>query len=99
MIRHIVLLTFADTARDSITHHIKDTTSNYHPAWSPNGTKIAFGSSRDTNPEIYVMDPNGSNIVRLTNNPAEDAQPAWSPDGQRLAFTVWNYESQFWRRQ
>jgi len=80
-------LTFPNPARDS-TGHIKDTTSNYHPAWSPNGTKIAFGSSRDTNPEIYVMDPNGSNIVRLTNNPAEDAQPAWSPDGSKIAFAT-----------
>ncbi|TMB98752.1 MAG: hypothetical protein E6J42_05190 [Chloroflexi bacterium] len=78
-------LTFPDPARDS-TGHVKDTTSNYHPAWSPNGTKIAFGSTRDTNPEIFVMDPNGSNIVRLTNNPAADAQPAWSPDGTKIAF-------------
>jgi Tol biopolymer transport system component len=79
-------LTFPDTARDSTTNHVKDTTSNFHPAWSPNGTKIAFGSTRDTNPEIYVMDPNGSNIVRLTHNAGADAQPAWSPDGSKIAF-------------
>ena len=79
-------LTFPNPARDSITGHVKDTTSNYHPAWSPDGTKIAFGSTRDTNPEIYVMDPNGFNVVRLTNNPAADGQPAWSPDGSKIAF-------------
>jgi Tol biopolymer transport system component len=81
-------LTFADTARDSITHHVKDTTSNYQPAWSPNATKIVFGSTRDSNPEIYVMDPNGSNLVRLTNNPAADGQPVWSPDGTKIAFAT-----------
>jgi Tol biopolymer transport system component len=80
-------LTFPNPARDS-TGHVKDTTSNYHPAWSPDGTKIAFGSTRDTNPQIYVMDPNGSNVVRLTHNSAADGQPAWSPDGTKIAFAT-----------
>jgi Tol biopolymer transport system component len=79
-------LTFADTARDSLTGHVKDTTSNFHPAWSPDGTKIAFASTRDTNSDIFVMDPNGANVTRLTNDAADDAQPAWSPDGSKIAF-------------
>jgi Tol biopolymer transport system component len=78
-------LTIPNPAKDS-TGHVIDTTSNFHPAWSPDGTKIAFASTRDGNPEIYVMDPNGLNVVRLTNNPADDAQPAWSPDGSKIAF-------------
>jgi Tol biopolymer transport system component len=78
-------LTFPDPARDS-TGHLIDTTSNFHPAWSPDRTKIAFASTRDTNPEIYVMDPNGSNVVRLTHDAADDAQPAWSPDGSKIVF-------------
>ncbi len=61
---------------------------SYQPAWSPDGTKIAFGSNRDGNGEIYVMDPNGANVVRLTNNSAEDGQPAWSPDGSKIAFAT-----------
>ena len=81
-------LTLPNPARDAITGHIIDTTSNYHPAWSPDGTKIAFGSTRDTNPQIYVMDPNGFNVVRLTHDQAEDAQPAWSPDGTKIAFAT-----------
>ena len=64
----------------------EDSADSYHPAWSPDGSKIAFGSTRDSNPEIYVMDPNGSNIVRLTYDSAQDAQPAWSPDGTKIAF-------------
>ena len=61
---------------------------SYQPAWSPDGTKIAFGSNRDGNGEIYVMDPNGANVVRLTNNSAEDGQPAWSPVGGKIAFAT-----------
>jgi len=81
-------LTFPNPARDTITGHVIDTTSNFHPAWSPDGTKIAFASTRDTNSQIYVMDPNGFNVVRLTHTSAEDAQPAWSPDGSKIAFAT-----------
>ncbi len=49
------------------------------PAWSPDGTRIAFGSTRDGNNEIYVMNADGSGQTRLTNNPAGDFIPAWSP--------------------
>src|SRR5439155_1178444 len=58
-----------------------------HPAWSPDGTKIAFHSDRDGNFEIYVMNSDGSGVTRLTNNYDSDWQPAWSPDGSRIAFT------------
>jgi len=49
--------------------------------------KIAFESYRDGNAEVYVMDANGENLVRLTEDPAYDGVPSWSPDGQSLAFT------------
>ena len=38
------------------------------------------------NAEIYVMDADGSNPRRLTNNPDRDFSPSWSPDGKRIAF-------------
>ena len=57
-----------------------------HPAWSPDGTRIAFQSYRDGNYEIYVMDDDGGNQTRLTNNGARDERPSWSPDGTRIAF-------------
>ena len=48
--------------------------------------KIAFISDRDGNSEIYVMNPDGTNQVRITNNNIDDAYPSWSPDGQTIAF-------------
>ena len=48
--------------------------------------QIAFTSTRDGNLEIYVMDADGNNQIRLTNHPEHDYQPSWSPDGRRIAF-------------
>lgn len=56
------------------------------PAWSPDGRKIAFRSTRDGNREIYVMNADGSNQRNLTRHPAKDGRPSWSPDGRRIAF-------------
>jgi Tol biopolymer transport system component len=56
-------------------------------AWSPDGSKIVFYGGRDDNRDIYVMNADGSNPTRLTNDPAQDRYPTWSPDGLRIAFT------------
>jgi len=58
------------------------------PAWSPDGTKIAFGRGYgEGKPEIYVMESDGSNQVNLTNNSYWDLYPSWSPDGKKIAFS------------
>jgi TolB protein len=56
------------------------------PSWSPGGTRLAFGSVRDGNPEIYVCDLPCDEVRRITNNPADDRSPRWSPDGTTLVF-------------
>ena len=63
------------------------------PSWSPDGKRIVFTSYRDGNfmngiptTEIYVMDADGRNQQKLTNNPAHDGSPSWSPDGEQIAF-------------
>ena len=59
---------------------------NYLPVFSPDGQQLAFASSRDGNPEIYVMNRDGSNLRRVTHNPAVDFTPTWSPSGTQIAF-------------
>ena len=56
------------------------------PAQSPDGTRVAFTSSRDGDREIYVMDADGGGPENLTFHEAWDEAPAWSPDGERIAF-------------
>ena len=69
---------------------VKDTA----PDWSPSGDRIAFArdlypnlNSTSQNADIYLMDPDGSNVTRLTYNTTMDGYPAWSRDGLRIAFT------------
>jgi TolB protein len=76
-----------------------DETGDGSPAWSPDGTKIAFVSNRAesarclfhdcagyTN-ELYVMDSDGGDVTRLTETPHEEASPSWSPDGTRIVYS------------
>ena len=65
-------------------------------SWSPDGTRIAFHSARfppavpgpgHSALEIFTMNADGTDQVRLTNNNFQDSLPSWSPDGTRIAFT------------
>ncbi len=67
--------------------NITNTANNQDPAWSPDGGRIAFMTTRDGHSELYLMNPDGSNVVRLTYNIAISiGRPAWSRDGARIAF-------------
>jgi hypothetical protein len=61
--------------------------SHTNPAWSPDGTQIAFSSARGGNRDIYVMNTDGSGVTRLTDHPEVDDSPDWSPDGEKIVFT------------
>jgi TolB protein len=76
-------------ARTNGTGLVKLTSTGHNadPAWSPDGTRIAFASDRGGRWDIYVMNPDGSGIVPLTNT-GHNVEPSWSPDGQRIAFTT-----------
>jgi Tol biopolymer transport system component len=57
-----------------------------HPAWSPDGTQIAFSSNRSGQWNVWVMNADGSGMTNLTNSTWAHTEPTWSPDGTRLAF-------------
>ncbi len=74
---------------------------DYNPAFSPDGTRILFSSSRDTAvatstgpgppptylaSELYVMQVDGTDVRRLTHHESWDGAPAWTPDGQAVVF-------------
>jgi len=52
---------------------------NQSPAWSGDGTKIAFSSSRTGDPEIWVAEASGANLRRLTSFRGPDVSPTWNP--------------------
>jgi TolB protein len=54
--------------------------------WSPNGQRMVFYSDRTGINQLYVMNRDGSGVVRLTTTPAEDRTAAFSPDGASIAF-------------
>ena len=55
-------------------------------AEAPTTPKILFTSNRDGNYEVYMMNPDGSEQVNLTQHPATDLQAVWSPTGEQILF-------------
>jgi Tol biopolymer transport system component len=78
---------------NSNTRQLTDTganTNNDQPAWSPDGTQIAFASMRGnlSDHNIFVMNADGSDETNLTNDQGNRAwEPSWSPDGSKIAFS------------
>ena len=57
-----------------------------HSSLSPDGTHVAFASSRTGNSDIWVQNVDGSGLRQLTNDAATDYWPVWSPDGHSIVF-------------
>jgi Tol biopolymer transport system component len=78
-------LTFESGTRDPTLSMLSE---SRNPAWSPDGTRIAYESTRSGNSEIWVMNVDGTGEpVSVSNDPAWDSEPAWSPDGTQITFT------------
>jgi Tol biopolymer transport system component len=61
------------------------------PAWSPDSRQIAFAKRGRTGPvggsDIFRMNADGSGMIQVTTDPADEFDAAWSPDGTQIAFT------------
>jgi len=89
-------IVFSDSASDvwavnadgsGLVRLTRNPANDFDPAWSPDGSLIAFRSERDGNNEVYVMRADGSDQHDVSRDPADDWGPAWSPDG---ASVLWN---------
>lgn len=61
--------------------------TNIRPSWSPDGNRILFWSDRTGSKELFTMNPDGSGVTQLTDDPdVEFLEADWSPDGRRIVF-------------
>ena len=85
-----------DIDKKAVTQITSGDYEDYSPAWSPDGSKIAFSSNRTAEPDdnfnsdIWLVKPDTPHdkqeLVRVTTNPGSDDSPVWHPDGERLAY-------------
>ncbi len=66
---------------------------NQSPVVSPDGSRIAFLSNRDGQPDLYVMRSDGTNVTRLTRSAEHEAAPYWSADSRQIRFVVGGKDS------
>jgi Tol biopolymer transport system component len=56
------------------------------PSWSPDSKRLAYVEAKDLTLNVKVIDPDGGNPGKITDNAYTNAFPVWSPDGRRIAF-------------
>jgi TolB protein len=83
----IFLLDLRTSAVHNLTNHPADELS---PAWSPDGSRIVFSADRsgDGQPELYVMNADGSDVQRISAGSSGYRNASWSPDGNALVVSL-----------
>jgi Tol biopolymer transport system component len=82
-----VAMTDFNTGIDLAQHPVlTDHAFNGECRFSPDAQHIVFTSTRGGNPNLYVMHPDGTHVVQLTNTPAYDGEASFSPDGKQLLY-------------
>ena len=71
-----------------------DTADDRDPAWSPDGMRVAFSSTRDGNWELYIMEISSGATTRMTFTPGFEGAPTWSPDSAWIAYEGYNDDTQ-----
>jgi TolB protein len=62
------------------------------PAWSPDGSKLAYTEAEGSDQDIWVIPATGGIPVKITTDPGYDRDPTWSPDGGWIAYEHWGAE-------
>jgi dipeptidyl aminopeptidase/acylaminoacyl peptidase len=78
----------ADAATGATRQLTNSKKSSQSPAWSPDGSKLAFISDRTDNRQIYQINPAGGEAEALTTLEDGVSSFAWAPDGTRIAYTA-----------
>ena len=75
-----------DAGGGSVKQLTNSPNEDVYPAWSPDGSKVAFSRVDNGQADIYMMDADGNNVQQITDSPEAEMQLDWSPDGKKLVF-------------
>ena len=97
--RPVLAIVNADTGRRERDIPLRDIDEAIQPAWSPDGTQIAFSGLRNGLSDLYLVSVADGAMRRLTEDAFTERQPAWSPDGRTLVFITDRFSSSLDRLQ
>ena len=82
------------TEQVNLTQH---RSQDLRAVWSPTGEQILFVSDRRGKRDLYLMNPDGSNIRRVFKRKIQEwrTDPTWSPDGKQFAYRQWDRDGNF----
>jgi hypothetical protein len=79
---------FRAAAGDTLVPLLVDAVANVQAVYSPDRTRVVFGSNRSGSYDLFVMDADGRNPNRITSDPGNESEPRWTPDGTRIVYTL-----------